>query len=192
MESLGATKRRKGRQKMKKLTFMIIGVVLSLVLYSNPASAQRHGGRYSGHGRHSGGYYLGGHSGRYYYGSGSRYYSGWYGGLRYRHYPRSYWWGPRNYAYSGWWWSYPYAYPYAYLYPYSYYDPYPYPDSYSYSYPSVMSAPEVTVEPPAYSQQQEQPYYWYYCQNPQGYYPYVKSCPGGWRQVEPNPTPPNP
>jgi hypothetical protein len=51
-----------------------------------------------------------------------------------------------------------------------------------------MSPPEVTGEPPAYSQQQEQPYYWYYCQNPQGYYPYVKSCPGGWTQVEPKPT----
>ena len=24
---------------------------------------------------------------------------------------------------------------------------------------------------------------WYYCQNPQGYYPYVKSCAGGWQKV---------
>jgi hypothetical protein len=81
----------------------------------------------------------------------------------------------------------PYVYPYSYYYPnlYSYY-PYPILQSYD------MSPPEVTVEPPAYSQQQEQPYYWYYCQNPQGYYPYVKSCPGGWTQVEPKPTPPNP
>jgi len=28
-------------------------------------------------------------------------------------------------------------------------------------------------------------YYWYYCRNPQGYYPYVTSCPGGWVQVIP-------
>jgi hypothetical protein len=29
--------------------------------------------------------------------------------------------------------------------------------------------------------QKEQPEsnYWYYCQNPQGYHPYIKSCPGG-------------
>jgi hypothetical protein len=29
------------------------------------------------------------------------------------------------------------------------------------------------------------PYYWYYCRNPQGYYPYLTSCPGGWVQVIP-------
>lgn len=27
--------------------------------------------------------------------------------------------------------------------------------------------------------------YWYYCQEPEGYYPYVTACPGGWRQEEP-------
>ena len=32
--------------------------------------------------------------------------------------------------------------------------------------------------------------YWYYCQDAQGYYPYVKSCPGGWTRVVP--TPPQP
>ena len=37
----------------------------------------------------------------------------------------------------------------------------------------------------------EQPYYWYFCQDPQGYYPYVKNCPGGWMQVVPQMTPPN-
>jgi len=33
---------------MKKMAFIIVGVVLSLVFYLNPASAQRHGGGYSG------------------------------------------------------------------------------------------------------------------------------------------------
>jgi outer membrane protein OmpA-like peptidoglycan-associated protein len=161
------------------MAFIIAGVVLCLVFYSDFASAQRrgggssgggghsggysgrggHSGGYSGRGGYSGGYYgHGGHSGRYYY--GSPYYSGWYGG-----------WG--------------YGYPYSYYYP-NYYYPYTYP------YPYYMSSPEVTGEPPAYSQQQEQPYYWYYCQNPQGYYPYVKSCPGGWIQVVANVTPPQP
>ena len=28
---------------------------------------------------------------------------------------------------------------------------------------------------------------WYYCDNPQGYYPYVQQCPGGWRAVAPTP-----
>jgi hypothetical protein len=52
--------------------------------------------------------------------------------------------------------------------------------------------PVVTEGPPAYSEpEQQQPFYWYYCQNPQGYYPYVKSCPGGWMTVVPNVNPPN-
>lgn len=32
-------------------------------------------------------------------------------------------------------------------------------------------------------------YYWYYCDNPAGYYPYVKSCRGPWRAVTPTPDP---
>jgi len=52
--------------------------------------------------------------------------------------------------------------------------------------------PQANEAAPPYSQpDQQQPYYWYYCQNPQGYYPYVKSCPGGWMQVIPNVGPPN-
>ncbi|MEJ2723091.1 MAG: hypothetical protein P8175_00340 [Deltaproteobacteria bacterium] len=55
------------------------------------------------------------------------------------------------------------------------------------------SSPPVIVqqEPPVYVQpEQEEPYYWYYCQDPQGYYPYVKTCPGGWMKVVPDVTPP--
>lgn len=32
-----------------------------------------------------------------------------------------------------------------------------------------------------------QPYYWYYCPSPKGYYPYVKQCPPGWTKVVPHP-----
>ena len=63
------------------------------------------------------------------------------------------------------------------------------------SYPYYLSPPVVIEQqPPIYVQpeaQTHQPYYWYYCQNPQGYYPYVKNCPGGWMKVVPNVTPPN-
>jgi hypothetical protein len=38
--------------------------------------------------------------------------------------------------------------------------------------------------------EQPQQNYWYYCQEPQGYYPYVKQCPGGWMKVLPQPAPP--
>lgn len=70
--------------------------------------------------------------------------------------------------------GYPYRYyPYA---PYYYYYPYPYP-----YYSSAYEEPTVYAET-------EQPYYWYYCADPEGYYPYVKSCPGGWARVIPTPT----
>jgi hypothetical protein len=89
-------------------------------------------------------------------------------------------WGFRFYAYPSWGWPYPYAYPYPYYYPY------PYP------YPYYSSPPVIREEVPVYREpQQEQPYYWYYCENPEGYYPYIKSCPGGWMKVVPNVTPPN-
>jgi hypothetical protein len=63
-----------------------------------------------------------------------------------------------------------------------------------YVYPPVVVAPT----PPAYVQPAPQVYvqppppqtYWYYCDDPPGYYPYVQQCPGGWRQV--NPSPPQP
>ena len=55
--------------------------------------------------------------------------------------------------------------------------------------PPVYYAPPPPVAYPYYGAQQQRPYYWYYCQNPQGYYPYIKSCPGGWMTVVPNVTP---
>jgi len=29
--------------------------------------------------------------------------------------------------------------------------------------------------------------WWYYCPNPQGYYPYVRDCSDGWQRVAPQP-----
>jgi hypothetical protein len=40
------------------------------------------------------------------------------------------------------------------------------------------------------SQAYAQPQYWAYCQNPEGYYPYVQDCPGGWLAVVPTPPAP--
>jgi hypothetical protein len=74
-----------------------------------------------------------------------------------------------------------------------YYRPWP-PPAY-YVYPPVVAAP---ASPPVYIEQgstdsgsdiQQQPGYWYYCSDPQGYYPYVKVCPGGWQQVPAQPPP---
>ena len=74
------------------------------------------------------------------------------------------------------------------------YYPYHYP-YYPYYPPEIVTVP---VEPPVYIEreapsrpaQQLSPGYWYYCNDPEGYYPYVKECPSGWLQV--NPVPPSP
>ena len=70
---------------------------------------------------------------------------------------------------------------------YGYGDPYYYPPYYA--YPRTVIVPST---PPVYIQQQVQPVqpqtsYWYYCQEPEGYYPHVKKCPRGWLQVAPQP-----
>jgi hypothetical protein len=63
---------------------------------------------------------------------------------------------------------------------------YPYP----YYPPTIITVPS---QPPVYIEQTPAPTrqypagYWYYCDNPQGYYPYVKHCPSGWQPVEPTP-----
>ena len=61
------------------------------------------------------------------------------------------------------------------------------PYYYSY-YPGYYSPPAVVQQaPPAYIQQTPAaPNFWYYCQAPEGYYPYVQSCPGGWTTVSPS------
>ncbi len=80
--------------------------------------------------------------------------------------------GYGGYGFGGYGFGYPFYYPPSYYYP-----------------PTVI----VPTTPPVYIQQQQaqpaqpQSNYWYYCQNPDGYYPYVKSCPGGWLQVAPQP-----
>lgn len=79
-----------------------------------------------------------------------------------------------------------------------YWGPAYYPFS-PYYYPPYY--PPVVVERPApvYIEQQVAPAppappvavapveYWYYCAATQGYYPYVKECPGGWQKVLPQP-----
>jgi hypothetical protein len=66
------------------------------------------------------------------------------------------------------------------FYPY-YYPPYYYP----YYYPPVVPAPTTYIEQA--SPQTLAQGYWYYCGGSNGYYPYVKECPGGWQQVPPAP-----
>ena len=62
-----------------------------------------------------------------------------------------------------------------------------------YPYPYYYAPPPVIIQqqPPVYVQpQQPEDTYWYYCPDPQGYYPYIRECPGGWMKVVPQTTPP--
>jgi len=73
-----------------------------------------------------------------------------------------------------------------------YYGPaYPYSYPYYPAYPVYVPPPVVVQSPPVYLEQSPAPAptagYWYYCDRPEGYYPYVKECPGGWQRVAPQP-----
>jgi hypothetical protein len=68
-------------------------------------------------------------------------------------------------------------------YPYPYYYPYYYPPNPAYYAPPPGPAPQAPVQATGAPPQQ----FWYYCDNPQGYYPYVANCSGAWRQVAPTP-----
>ena len=102
---------------------------------------------------------------------GGHFGGGHYGGGYYRGHPS-----------FGFYWGVP-------LYPRPYYPYYPY--YYPYYPPQIVTVP---TSPPVYiergepqSTQQLPGGYWYYCSDPEGYYPYIKECPSGWRQVEPVP-----
>jgi hypothetical protein len=53
-----------------------------------------------------------------------------------------------------------------------------------YPYPTYVS--DVYYDEPTYDQGGAGAY-WYYCQNPPGYYPYVQHCNGPWQPVPPTP-----
>lgn len=86
------------------------------------------------------------------------------------------WYGPRVGFYFGAPLYYPYPYPYAYPYGYS---PPPPPPAY-YDGPTPRDyGPSPSVQPQENS--------WYYCRDPEGYYPYVQDCRGEWEAVPASP-----
>lgn len=156
---------------MKNIRLMYLSALLALIVSHSVLARDGHGG--GGHHRggygHSGGHGSHGHSHLNlginlggYYGPGYYGYGGYGGYSRY---------GFGGHGFGGYGYGYP-----------SYYPPY-------YAYPPTVIVPST---PPVYTQQQVEPAqpqtnYWHYCQNPDGYYPYVKNCPGGWLQVAPQP-----
>ncbi|SNB47239.1 hypothetical protein [Geobacter sp. DSM 9736] len=123
---------------MKKITRMLIALLIMALATPVYADRGRGGGHGGGHGRH--------------------------GGTHFGIFLSPGWWGP------GWWGP---RYPY---YPY-YQQP-----------PIIIQQPREEYVPPPPAEEQQ---YWYYCPDPQGYYPYVKTCPKGWLKVVPSTTPPD-
>lgn len=113
---------------------------------------------------HAGRGHYGGHHGNSHYGGR---HAGYYGGS----------WGVYLGLPLGWpgWYS-----PY-YGYPSYYYPPY-------YSSPVIVeSQPRTYIERGDIAEDAGEPYYWYYCDKPRGYHPYIEKCPGGWKKVVPTP-----
>jgi len=63
---------------------------------------------------------------------------------------------------------------------------YPYPDPYVPGPVVVVQQQSQTPPPPTEAPTQ----YWYHCSAPEGYYPYVPECPGGWQAVPATPPAP--
>jgi len=103
----------------------------------------------------------------------------------------AYWRFGINLGFPGYW-GYPGYYAPRYYYPPAYYaypPPYPYPEYY---YPPAAGvAPEAPEymerDAPLPARRQAESSFWYYCPESNGYYPYVRQCPGGWKRVAPLP-----
>jgi hypothetical protein len=158
---------------MKRLALALVTVlaaVASDVTFAHGGAGGFHGGGHGsggtggfhGGGGHTAGKSAGGHGARWQGGGYSNRWrgGGWHGG----------WYGPGFGIYLG---AYPSAWPYAYYGTYAGYDSYP---VYSSDTTVVYAEPEQQVAPA---------YYWYFCADPRGYYPYVQNCNDEWLAVVP-------
>lgn len=157
---------------MKKITYYAILTVIVLVFIAPMSVDARRGGVYGGT------TWRGPHYSHYGYPSRT-----WGAHYSYHGYPSRAWRAHSGWSYRFYWGGPGVVWPW-------------YPSPYYYSPYYYYTAPPAVIQqpPPVYQSPQEPPpapQYWYYCQDPQGYYPYVKNCPGGWMKVVPNATPPN-
>jgi hypothetical protein len=99
-----------------------------------------------------------------------------------QHWRSGYWQRANHGGRLGWWWVIGGLW---YFYPQPVY---PYPDPFR---PPVVvvqpSAPVVTVPTAPVVVEQVPQQVWYYCEASASYYPYVASCPGGWKTVPATP-----
>lgn len=149
---------------MKTKYSVLTGLLVSLMLISNLAQAHPPGHR-----------------------------GGWRGGVGiYMGSPFPFYGPPPPFAYA---YGYPYGYPYAYSPPTVIVQQPPQPQVYIEQGNGVISTPDASAPPPAQAApaatagNNNTQGYWYYCEQSDGYYPYVKECAAGWKQVTPTPPP---
>lgn len=148
---------------MKTKYSVLTGLLVSLMLISNLAQAHPPGHR-----------------------------GGWRGGVGiYMGSPFPFYGPPPPFAYA---YGYPYGYPYAYSPPTVIVQQPPQPQVYIEQGSGVTSTPDASAPPTqaapaATAGNNNTQGYWYYCEQSDGYYPYVKECAAGWKQVTPTPPP---
>jgi hypothetical protein len=105
---------------------------------------------------------------------------GWHGDVRHfdrrgsHHWRSGYWQHGSHAGRQGWWWV---------IGGIRYYYPqpvYPYPEPYR---PPVVVLEQVPAPAPEPAPQTIAPQVWYYCEAAAAYYPYVATCPSGWKTV---------
>jgi len=94
-----------------------------------------------------------------------------FGGYNYDVWRHGYWDHGWHDGRFGWWW---FGGGLWYLYPFA-----------VQPYPNPYVPPVFVVQPPP--PPSVPPSYWYYCDNPAGYYPYIARCYSGWRAVPATP-----
>ncbi len=149
---------------MKRHILSVLTIILAVFVTSPVLAQDRHGGGGGRVDRHGWG---GERDIRHF---DHRHYEVWRGG-RWHH--------GRHDGRFGWWWV---AAGVWYFYPepiYPYPDPYVPPVVVVQPSPAPAPAPTVVQPPPAQN--------WYYCEQSRGYYPYVPTCPGGWKAVPATP-----
>lgn len=148
-------------------TFRLLSVLIILIMVVfvvgmvYAVDGGRTGGGHSG-GSHQGGGHSGGHHG------------GHHGGSRFDF----------DFVVGGPFWGWPWYYGYPGYYPYYYPGYYPY-----YYAPAEQSVPQEYIERPRSRHSSRSSGFWYYCQQSNAYYPYVRECPGGWEKVPSKPPP---
>jgi hypothetical protein len=186
-------------------------IVLAALCISTAATAGRGGGWYHGGGGYGGGY-GGGNGGGYggvnhgsSWSGGGSWSSGsnWSGGYHGGHYGGSWYHG--GYYHGGYYGccgsvTVGFYFGPGFIYGYPFY-PYYYPPYYTSVYYPYVSGD--LPQPTQYIEQEQaqaggadiydqgggasQLAVWYYCDKPEGYYPYVRTCPSGWQQVPAQP-----